>query len=300
MRGWGQTSGTVRTIGAAVLCVLAIGGAVQFAPNATAATLPPSLVALEQKMSELKITSLRFSLKTSVTVPPGEHEVLRFLKLFGLDTQMSGEVTLTPPASDVSLDFFGQPLTLRAIGKTVYAYFAKLARYDHGRPWIEFGRGGLGELFKVKGHRVRSTGKTTESLAKEPKIAEPPFAALEKSLTDAREVRELGPATVAGQPVTRFIAILEPAQLESGTLASTSRVPGPSPSTGTLEVSFSPDGVPVQILITRHSSLETASVTVEIPAVNLPLVIEAPPVAQTITMREIRKLEKRQRKRKRS
>jgi hypothetical protein len=298
MRGWGQTSGTIRTGGAAVLCALTIGGAVQFVPSATAATLPPSLVALEQKMSELKITSLRFSLQTSVTVPLGEHEALRLLKLFGLDMQMSGEVTLTPPASNVTLDFFGQPLTLRAIGKTVYAYFAKLARYDHGRPWIEFGRGGLGELFKVKGHRVRSTGKTTESLAKEPKIDEPPFAALEKLLADAREVRELGPATVDGQPVTRFIAILEPVQLESGGLDSTSRVPLPSSSTGTLEVTFSPDGVPVQIVITRHSSLETASVTVEIPAVNFPLVIEAPPATQTISMRQIRKLEKRRRKRK--
>lgn len=290
----------VRTSAVVGLCALTVCGAAQSVPDATAATLPPSLVTIEQKMSGLEITSLRFSLTTSVSVPPGEHEALHLLKLLGLDEQMSGEVTTAPAAANVSLDFFGQPLTLRVVGKTVYAYFAKLGRADHGRPWIQFGRGGVAELFKVKGQRVRSKGKTTEALAKEPKIAEPPFAELAKLFAGAREVSELGPATVDGQPVTRFIAVLEPTQLDSGTSASTARVPIPTSSTGTLEVAFASDGVPVQIIIARHSSTETASITVEIPAVNFPLTIEAPPAAQTISMRQIRKLEKHHRKRKRA
>src|ERR1700685_2691436 len=47
----------------------------------TPVSIPLSLQALEQKMGELKVTSLRFSEKTSVTVPHGEGKVLSLLKL---------------------------------------------------------------------------------------------------------------------------------------------------------------------------------------------------------------------------
>jgi hypothetical protein len=113
------------------------------------------LLALEQKMGELKVSSLRFTLQRSVVVPHGEHEVSRLLKLFGLDSRTSGEATTAPAAANVSLDFFGQRLTLRSVGGAVYVYFGKLARYDHERPWIRLGRGGLAELFTVNGHPLR-------------------------------------------------------------------------------------------------------------------------------------------------
>jgi hypothetical protein len=97
----------------------------------------------------------------------------------------------------------------RSVGGTVYVYFGKLAGYDHGRPWVRLGRAGLAELFTVNGHPLRPSAKTTE-----PKLAEPPFAALATSLAGAREVREQGPGTLDGLPVTRFLAILELAQLK--------------------------------------------------------------------------------------
>jgi hypothetical protein len=273
-----------------------LGSAAGVPPAAAAATLPPSLIALEQKTAELQITTLRFSLQTSITVPKAEHQLASLLKLFGLDSKISGEVTISPAASSVTFDLFTLPLTLRTVGKVTYVYIAKLARYDHGRPWVELGPGGLGELFTVNGKPL-APSQPVKPQAQEPSLAEPPFTALEKQLAEAREVRELGPATLDGQPVTRFLAVLEPAQLKSEALASAarrSRVHNPPlPPTATLEVSLSPAGLPVQTVITASAGGLTTSATLEIPAVNFPLVIEAPPAAQTLSIAAYRKLERR-------
>jgi hypothetical protein len=256
--------------------------------------LPPSLVLLEQKMGELKITSLRFSEQASVAVPHGDHKILSLLKLFGLGSRNSGEVTIAPPAADLTLSLFGQPLTLRAVGETTYLYLAKLAAVDHDRPWIMLGRGGLGELFTVNGHPVKAPASTKPKIA-EPTLAEPPFAALQEKLAGAREVRELGPGTLDGQPVTRFLAILKPSQPVSGRKFGTAhplRRPAPTPATTTLELSLAQSGLPVQTkVVVQHAGVTTTD-TLEIPAINFPLVIEAPPAAQTITLAELKALER--------
>jgi hypothetical protein len=262
---------------------------------AAAATLPPGLVALEQKTSELRISTLRFSLQTSITAPKDKHQLASLLRLFGLDSKISGEATITPPASNVTFNLFTLPLTLRTVGKAAYVYIAKLARYDHGRPWIELGPGGLVELFTVNGKPL-TRSQPVKTQTQEPSLAEPPFTVLEKELAEAREVRELGPGTLDGQPVTRFLAVLEPAQLKNEALASAARRPRvhnpPLPPTATLEVSLSPAGLPVQTVITVSAGGIITSATLEIPAVNFPLVIEAPPAAQTLSIGAYRKLEK--------
>ncbi len=258
-------------------------------------------------MGELKVNSLRFSFGTSTAMPSGERKVSRLFKLIGLESHTSGEATIAPAAANVSLEFFGQTLTLRSINGTVYVYFGKLARADHDRPWIRLGRGGLSELFAVNGHPVRKSAKTTEPQLAEPKLAEPPFAVLATLLAGAREVREVGPATVDGQQVTSFLATLEPAQLKSEALASVSRLqlPPSPPPTVTLEVSLTPNGLPLRTVISSrttipelHSAVTGLTYTLESPAVNFPLVIEAPPPAQTIDVRQIRKLGRQARKEK--
>ncbi len=50
--------------------------AVAQTPVAVPPKVPPNLQALEQKMGELKVTSLRFSEQTSVTVPHGQSKIL--------------------------------------------------------------------------------------------------------------------------------------------------------------------------------------------------------------------------------
>lgn len=247
-------------------------------------------------MGELKITSLRFSAKTSITVPHGEGKILGLLKLL-LGGGISGEETTSPPAGNVVLSLFGHPLTFREVGSTTYFYLRALASKDHGRPWVKLGPGGLAELITVNGKHVKAP-KIAEPKIGEPALAEPPFEGLRKALAGSKEVRELGPRTLYGQPVTSFLAVLEPEQLKREHLASAARLglPAPQPSTATLEVSLTQDGLPVRTVITEHDQATVISATVEIPAINFPLVIEPPPACQTITMRELRKLERQARK----
>jgi hypothetical protein len=262
----------------------------------TPASIPPSLQALEQKMGELKVTSLRFSEKTSVTVPHGEGKILGLLKLL-LGGGISGEGTTSPRAGNVVLSLFGHPLTFREVGSTTYFYLRALASKDHGRPWVKLGPGGLVELITVNGKHVKAP-KIAEPKIGEPALAEPPFEGLRKALAGAKEVRELGAGTIDGQPVTSFLAVLEPEQLKREHLASAARLglPALPPSTATLEVSLAQSGLPVRTVVTEHDKGTVISATVEIPAINFPLVIEPPPASQTITMRELKKLERQARK----
>jgi hypothetical protein len=261
------------------------------APAATQpAVLPPSLLTLEQKMNELKITSLSFSLRTSIVIPGGDDGGLgKLLKVLGgAGSTTSGELTVTPQAANISLGIFGKPFTMRVVGGTEYVYVHALARADHGRPWIRLGKGGLAELFTVNGHQVLKT-KTPAPETSEPPLAEPPFAALQKDLAGAEEVRELEPATVYGQPATRFLAVLKPEQLKDESLAVVAKLSPPAttplvltPPTATLEVSLAQNGQPLQIVVKVEDSGTTTTGTLDIPAINFPLVIEAPPTAKTI------------------
>ncbi len=269
-------------------------------PALAHAPLPASLLALEQKMEELQVTSMRFSAETSFAVSRGSHRLKKLLKLL-LSTGISGEETFSPAAGNVTFTLFGHPFKLRLVGNTTYLYFRALARHDHGRPWIKLGPGGLFELFKVNGKHVKPP-TTPESKVDQPALAEPPFTGLRKALAGAEEVRETGNSTLYGQPVTSFLAILEPEQLEHEKgLASTSRrLPSPQPPMVTLETSLAQNGLPVRTVIAEHGGGLTVSATVNIPAINFPLVVEAPPASQTISIARLRKIERRDRRRRRS
>lgn len=266
--------------------------AVATEPASSHAPLPASLPALEQKMEELQVTSMRFSAETSFAVSRGNHKFKKLLKLL-LSTGLSGEETLSPVAGNVTFTLFGHPFKLRIVDNATYLYFRALARHDHGRPWVKLGPGGLFELFKVNGKHVK-TPKTPGSKIGQPTLAEPPFTGLRTALAGAEEVRETGTGTLYGQPVTNFLAILEPEQLEhEKDLASISRrLPAPQPPMVTLETSLAQNGLPVRTVIAEHSEGLTVSATVNIPAINFPLVIEAPPVTQTISVGQLRRLER--------
>jgi hypothetical protein len=107
--------------------------------------------------------------------------------------------------------------------------------------------------------------------------------------------------------VTSFLATLEPGQLGHGATASIATRTSPprphrllhsQPPTATLEVSLAADGLPVRTVIAVHvTTLSKAHVTttstLEIPAINFPLVIEPPPADQTLTVEQRRALERR-------
>ena len=286
---------------AGVVCVgllvalgqLAMPGAAFAAPRAA----PASLGALEQRMGELDVTSLRYSVQTSFAFAHRQRKLARLLKDLGLDSRTSGEVTFAPSAANVSFSLFGRRFTLRSAGEVEYVEIPSLARHDDGRPWVRLGEGGLAELSGAAGQTPASAGAgadagaSAEAEAAEPLLLEPPFQALANRLAGARQIRELAPGTVGGQPVTRFLATLAASQLRSGTLASaaSARAAGEPPRV-TLEVSLTQSGLPVRTVIATHAAQLSETTTLEIQAVNLPLAIAAPPRAQTIGVSALRAL----------
>jgi hypothetical protein len=98
-----------------------------------------------------------------------------------------------------------------------------------------------------------------------------------KALSTAQEVRELGTGTLYSQPVTSFLAVLAPEQLEHEHLASAAQLQLPQPPTATMEVSFAENGLPVRTVITEHSGETVISATLDIPAINFPLTIDPHP-----------------------
>jgi hypothetical protein len=282
-----------RSIGRLV-CLVVIGAVAGLTLSATvanaAAVLPPELVAIEQHTSELKLMSLRFVLRESTVFPAGDHELAALVKLFGGEETTTGEETLAPAASNVSLIWFGQRLTLRTVGGHDYAETPRFGQVDHGRPWVKLGRGGLDELLTIGGRPfpVAQNAKPTSGV---PTDAQPPFAALERELSGAREVHAAGEGDVNGQSVTSFAAVLEPSQLEgAGGKPLVSRsLPAPAPPTGTLDVSFAANGLPLSIVIRVQDPQLTDTATLEIPAVDFPLVIQAPPAARTIGIRSFQR-----------
>ena len=177
-----------------------------------------------------------------------------------------------------------------------YLYLSGLDRHHRRRHiWIKLGPGGLLEVFTVNGKHIK-TPKAAPP--KEPALAEPSFAGLRKVLAGAEEVRELGAGTLYSQPVTNFLAVLEPAQIERENLASTSRLrPRPQPPVVTLETSLAQDGLPLRTVITERSAKTVLSTTLSIPAINFPLVVQAPPPSQTISIARLRAIERRERRR---
>lgn len=291
---WACTTAVVAAI--ASVTVLAGPSAAPSARAATATSQPPSLVELEQKMGELRVSSLRFSLRTSIAPPPGDREARRFLKFLGIGSQISGEGTTSPAALNLSLGLFGHKLTLRAVAGKTYLYIKELARLDGGRPWVRLGRRGLVELLTVNGHPLRARQKTGGPPLLEPTQAQPSFAGLLKSLRSASEVRELGARIVDGVPVTSFTGTIEPAQLKEQAPAPIVQLPASGSSTIAIEVSLASTGLPVRTVLTESNEGTTISAILDIPAINFPLAIEAPPARRTISLARLRRLEKQARR----
>jgi hypothetical protein len=293
-----------------VLCALGGLPATALASTAAPVTPPPDLVALEQKLGELKLTSLRFTIQTKLSGRHVSREVRQFFELFGLGAQINGEETLSPEAGEVTLTLFGERLTVRVIGSGGWVSFPALAAHDGGRRWIALGPGGLGELFTLEEPAAApSHPEPLKSTFGQPDYAEAPFTKLEQLLAGARELRELGPGTADGQPVTRFRARLRPAQLEQQEAPPSKQLlrerrrlhlPPPPTPTLTLGVAFAASGMPVRIVLAQTLSGTTTTATVDIPSVNFPLTIEAPAASETITIAELRTIAAEEKARRRA
>jgi hypothetical protein len=255
--------------------------------------VPPDLVALSQKMQTLQIHSERFALRLSLAVSHAHLPRRVEAGLQKFEFHISGEVGDAPPAATLTLSLPGHAAGARLANGIAYGYDPALARLDHGRPWLELGRGGLDRILGPGGEKFAS-GIGVSSLKR-----------LLTALAGARSITELGPSTVDNQAVTGFAATVASSALEEPAPPVNGKPQGPftplgvgssaaePPGTASLELFIAPSGLPVQTRIRQREEGVTATASYDIYAVNFPLSVQPPPKAQTISERALRAIERK-------
>ena len=258
-------------------------------------------------MGELRVNTERFTLTTAVSGLKLPHGLGAILDL--LEVSLSGEASRSPMASNITLKLAGHAAYFRQVGSAAYLYLPSFAPHDGGRPWIDAGSTEGGPLFGG------SPGSLSDPVAGSREEASPldalsngddGFAGLVKTLNGARTVSELGAGTIDGQSVLGFRAILDPAAFEpkpSKRLGQRRalkdrppiRVP-PVKRTLGVEVFIAADGLPVHTIVTETTTggkgvTVRVTATLDLPEINFPLVIEAPPASQTITQAQFAAIE---------
>ncbi len=291
---------------------LALAAAATIAPSAGAsvparsapatpvpAPVPPDLQAREQKMLALQPTSERFSATiSSAETPKVKGPIGGFNHIFGHASSiltplitLAGEFSVgPPPAASVTTDFLGIAISVRLIGSTLYTHEPFVSRLDGGRPWVEERNTSLAKA-------LGSEPNTPGGSAGEPGTG---FAALAKLIAHAQSIAELGPANVDGQPVTRFKLAVPIASLQESAHSRKARARARrerklfAPLLR-VELFLAETGLPVRtsvVVVARHGEDELVEQS-DITAINVPVLVQAPPAAETITAAELKRLMRR-------
>jgi hypothetical protein len=217
----------------------------------------------------------------------------------------------------------GSTSTERMIGKTIYTYKPSVASYDGGRPWVR----SKAKPAPKPGSDSAKLSAVIDSLS--PTFAgggtggtSGLFSKLIEELGEAQSIQEVGPATVDAQQVTEFTAsislakLLSPMQLEgitksNGSLGELlSPIGSPkqreeakqhneeaarklSETTVELELFIAPSGLPVRTISILGGRSEGIGVEEDILALEIPVVVHAPPARKTINEAQLSKLEKK-------
>jgi hypothetical protein len=277
----------------------------------TPAVVPPALQALEQKLAQIRFNSLRYSTRLDLgiqdsahsngisisTAASTRHVVISTSGVLGLSPLLlSSTSTSEGVARGEALG--GVAVKERRIGRTTYVYDPSVTRHDGGRPWIRSVRSRSEERLAAK--LVPLTAALDPVLAglEIPAAASTgPFGPLLEVLGAALSIQETGPATVDGQQTLAFTATLSSARLLERILSAKERrrvAKGKQlPDTHfTLEVWLAPSGLPVRTVTTNDKRDEEFSSQEDILALEVPVVVHAPPVRQTIGQTHWLKIEK--------
>jgi hypothetical protein len=275
----------------AVLCIAPAALLATAAPAARAATVPPALLMLEHKLAQLKVSSLRFSLEVVITGAESAKPA-KPLVFIAAD----GEAGQSPLRAQVDATTVGRHQSIRTIGGVRYEYRPHLARRDGGRPWVY-------SKLSPSARAEDSVQRTFSALVKVPiNAALSQHASLAEVLAQAQSVEEVGPTTVDGQQVTQFNATLDSGQGSSspqGGLAEllTDNPPANDPAqpaparTATLELFMASSGLPVRTRVTVTSGGSSLVADADIPAIDIPVHVVAPPARATISSARLKRIE---------
>ncbi len=267
-----RITSTRRHAAAAAGTLAAVAGFGASGAPADAAAVPPELPPLLAKMSTLRISSERF---TAAVTLRGQKLSKSLSGLRTLTVHLSGEATPSPEAAVLTATARGRTTTIRLVGGKLYTEEPALAGKDGGRPW------------------VATTAPKQGALGDTPGVAQPgaaSYAGVAKLIEKAKTVKALGPATVDGQAVSRFVFTIAPGKLESifsSKTRSDLRRLHVAPK-ARFEVDLAPTGLPVHTagqLAFGHKLV--IGVTADVLAVDFPLTVAPPPEDETIGEAEL-------------
>jgi hypothetical protein len=290
---------------AAVACGLAVAAC---GIASAAVPLPPELESLEQRGEALHVGSVRFRMSLDesfdLKLPQGHSFD------FDLPVQAEGVARESPEAAVFRVDTLGQKTEVRAIGGATYVKRAAgpgSPEVAPKRTWKrESGVEGAGTDPLTLG-----TGITGEVSSEDGGGAGPPTASgnpvsgIASALASASSITQVGPEIVNGAQATEFAATLEPSALLGADFpklqAAVEKMEGKNGGnvqiTAQLDVFFAPDGLPVRTNWMVDAGVASITVSVDILATAVPVHVEAPPAAKTISATQLKKLEEAHRNR---
>jgi hypothetical protein len=258
--------------------------------------LPPALQALEAKLAQVQLSSVKLSAALAAEGPVRKRSSATrgpfgpFAKrahgaaseaLFSLNE----EVSFTEQKASFEGTLFGIPISGRVIGDTTYTRQPGVTSIDHGRPWVESvskegtleGIGGLklGAPGLVRGNSPAAFGQVFAELA------------------HARSIVELPPRVLDEQPVTGFVASVPAGAGEGGSAPRSGRRRHRAQPLQRYEVFFAEDGVPLLVresmpIHGRHIAFVVAQ---SVAWINQPIApVLAPAASETITQAQLDRL----------
>jgi hypothetical protein len=285
-RSLNRRLGAASLLAGLITCVV-VANASAAAPSAQ----PAELQALEQRMSELTITSERVTGKEAI----GGKLPRKLAALSALSTEFSGEESISPAFANVNVKLAGRSLTVLRIGETLYTRDPAIARHDGGRPWVQESLTGKSGLFGAK--PSLGGGGVGGSSAPDPT----PYKSDAELFKAGTEVRALGASTVDGQATVGFAGTLTAHKLAESELTKKqigNLAHDHVKLKGSFEAFIAANGVPVRTSVVLSIGKLRLSVSADVLAIDFPVTIPAPPAAaETIGAAELEKLEKARLKR---
>ena len=269
---------------ARVVALLLIGLGSSLIPSAAAlaptALIPPPLQALEQKMAQLQISSERFSeVSRGVVSLTGEvnGKPVGPTKRISTDSSELGEASVSPAKGVIFIASAHRP-RLILLGWTAYEYDA-----GNGRHWVRSSSHGESPVVRILpfhgGGRLEVNAGGTGAFA----------GLLNLLTTEVGPISMGGTVTVRGQSTTEFTATVEPRLLIKGiTVEDVANFEVDEPI-DTLHMFLTESGLPVRVVSAIRSRGLDITTTDEILAVDMPVVVKAPPARDTMAIRHLRR-----------
>jgi hypothetical protein len=266
------------------LAVLAFAVALLVAAPAQAQAANPAaqLAPLEQQLSQLVLSSEQFSARVTLTGAPDSGPLSR---LRGIGIELSGVVAKSPEQAAITATVAGHSLQVRLLGGVVYVQTPKIAALDGGRPWV------AEPVHEAGGNTL---GSNVLGLGSEG-ASGPTFKGLASLIASGQHLRSLGSASIDGQAVSGFSETVKPLSIYNAQVPAKVRQGLKQlhiKPTAKLVVYLAANGVPVRTRLTLALGHARLHVSSDLTAVNVPVAVAAPAVAETITAAELKKLER--------